>query len=159
MHATRQPLEHYLRQQYRLQVIPDPDGGFFIEYPDLPGCMSQIERLEELPAAAEEIRELWIEAAYQAGQEIPEPVYPEEYSGKFNVRLPRSLHRRLAERAQEEGVSLNQLVVALLAEGLGKRTAESAVLGEITRIVGPAAASQRRDPRTSIEERARKLFG
>jgi antitoxin HicB len=45
------------------------------------------------------------------------PVRPQrrEYSGKFNVRVPRSLHAALAREAEAEGVSLNQLVVAKLA--------------------------------------------
>ncbi len=49
---------------------------------------------------------------------LPEPpVNPQrrEYSGKFNVRVPRSLHAALANEAEAEGVSLNQLVVAKLA--------------------------------------------
>lgn len=48
----------------------------------------------------------------------PEPkVRPQrrEYSGKFNVRIPKSLHAALAREAEAEGVSLNQLVVAKLA--------------------------------------------
>ena len=50
--------------------------------------------------------------------DLPEPpVGPQrrEYSGKFNVRLPKSLHAALASEAEAEGVSLNQLVVAKLA--------------------------------------------
>ena len=66
---------------------------------------------------AEEVRPLWIEAAYEHGIDIPLPSYPEEYSGKFVVRLPRSLHRRLAESAERDGVSLNQYVVMLLSGG------------------------------------------
>ena len=49
---------------------------------------------------------------------LPEPsVGPQrrEYSGRFNVRLPKSLHAALASEAEAEGVSLNQLVVAKLA--------------------------------------------
>jgi predicted HicB family RNase H-like nuclease len=49
---------------------------------------------------------------------LPEPaVGPQraEYSGKFNVRIPKSLHAALASEAEAEGVSLNQLVVAKLA--------------------------------------------
>jgi predicted HicB family RNase H-like nuclease len=49
---------------------------------------------------------------------LPEPaVGPErrEYSGKFNVRVPKSLHAALASEAEAEGVSLNQLIVAKLA--------------------------------------------
>jgi hypothetical protein len=54
---------------------------------------------------------------YEDAAEIPLPSYPEAYSGKFNLRLPKSLHRRLAELAEREAVSLNQLVVSLLAAG------------------------------------------
>ena len=38
-----------------------------------------------------------------------------EYSGKFNVRLPKSLHAALASEAEAEGVSLNQLIMTKLA--------------------------------------------
>jgi HicB family len=49
---------------------------------------------------------------------LPEPPvrpWPKEYSGKFNVRIPRSLHAALVCEAEAEGVSLNQLVLAKLA--------------------------------------------
>lgn len=49
---------------------------------------------------------------------LPEPDVrpePKEYSGKFNVRIPKSLHALLASEAAAEGVSLNQLVLAKLA--------------------------------------------
>lgn len=55
---------------------------------------------------------------------LPEPkVGPQrrEYSGKFNVRVPKSLHAALASEAESEGVSLNQLVVAKLARHLQAR--------------------------------------
>jgi hypothetical protein len=42
-------------------------------------------------------------------------------SGKFVARVPRSLHTRLAARAEQEGVSMNTLVVAMLSEGVGAR--------------------------------------
>lgn len=49
---------------------------------------------------------------------LPEPpigLQQREYSGKFNVRLPRTLHAALSSEAEAEGVSLNQLVLAKLA--------------------------------------------
>jgi antitoxin HicB len=54
---------------------------------------------------------------------VPPPSRPADdaYSGRWNMRVPRSLHRRLAERAKAEGVSLNTLALTLLAEGLGRR--------------------------------------
>lgn len=110
-------LDQYLALQYPLQAIADPDGGYVILFPDLPGCMTQVENLSEVGQAADEIRTLWIETEYERGSDIPLPSYPEEYSGRFNVRLPRSLHRSLAEAAKREGVSLNQYVLTLLARG------------------------------------------
>ena len=54
----------------------------------------------------------------------PPSIQPtESYSGKWQLRAPKSLHRRQAERAKREGVSLNTLAVTLLAEGLGERAA------------------------------------
>lgn len=68
-----EPLAFYLNQPYSFAVIPDPDGGFFIHYPDLPGCMTQVEELTEIGPAADEIRVLWLEPAYDQGVVIPLP--------------------------------------------------------------------------------------
>ena len=56
---------------------------------------------------------------------IPPPTAgaADAYSGKRVLRTPNSLHRGLAERAREEGVSLNAFAVAMLAQGLGQRMA------------------------------------
>jgi antitoxin HicB len=114
--ATIATLEEALARDYRFDVIADPDGGFVIRFPDLPGCMTQVERIEDIGVAAEEIRTLWLETAAEMGQDLPAPTFPDEFSGKFNVRIPRSLHRDLVHLAADEGVSLNQLVVSLLSD-------------------------------------------
>src|SRR3954464_7337888 len=113
--TSRKSLDEYLPLQYPLQVIADPDGGYVVLFPDLPGCMTQVETLAEVPAMADDARKLWISSAYDQGLDIPLPSYPEEYSGRFNLRIPRSLHRTLAEEAQADGMSLNQYVATLLA--------------------------------------------
>lgn len=115
MTTSREALEYYLNLEYPFNVIADPDGGYVILFPDLPGCITQADTLEDVITMARDARELWIETAYEDGMDIPLPTYPEEYSGRFNLRLPRSLHRALAESAKREGVSLNQYVVSLLA--------------------------------------------
>ena len=112
---ARKSLAAYLALEYPFSVIAEPDGGYVVTFPDLPGCMTQVEDIGEVGPVADEIRTLWIESAYENGLEIPPPSYPEEHSGKFNLRLPKSLHRALAEAAERERVSLNQYVVALLA--------------------------------------------
>ena len=65
----------------------------------------------------------WIEVALEEGIPIPEPAPNEDYIGKFVVRLPRSLHRQLAETAEREGVSLNQFINVALAQSLGHASA------------------------------------
>ena len=49
------------------------------------------------------------------GEEVPEPLADRRYSGRFNVRVPESLHRELAIAAAEQGVSLNRLISDRLA--------------------------------------------
>ena len=49
------------------------------------------------------------------GEPVPEPMADRAYSGKFMVRVPPEMHRALAIRAAEEGVSMNRLVSARLA--------------------------------------------
>ena len=90
----RQPLAFYLAQPYPYVVEPDAeDGGFVIYYPDLPGCMTQVDDPAEIASMADEIRVLWIRSEYAHGDDIPLPVDVEDYSGKFVVRQPRSLPR------------------------------------------------------------------
>jgi antitoxin HicB len=101
-------------------------GGYLVEFPDLPGCMSDGETLPEAVANARAAQSDWIAAMREAGRTIPPPgaANDETYSGKWVLRTPKSLHRSLAERAKREGVSLNMLAVAILAEGLGHRATE-----------------------------------
>jgi hypothetical protein len=77
--------------------------------------MTQIETLDEVSAMAEEIRTLWLETALELGNDIPLPSYPEEYSGRFVLRMPKSLHRTLAQAAERDEVSLNAYTCQLLA--------------------------------------------
>jgi predicted HicB family RNase H-like nuclease len=61
----------------------------------------------------------WIEIALADGTPVPEPRRMDEYSGKFVVRVPSSLHRDLVRAAEREGVSLNQFAVVALARAVG----------------------------------------
>jgi antitoxin HicB len=103
----------------------DDGGGYLVEFPDLPGCMSDGATVAEAIANGMDAKAAWLAAMREAGRPIPAATTggTERYSGKWQLRTPRSLHRSLAERAQQDGVSLNTLAVALLAEGLGRRAA------------------------------------
>ena len=136
--SVPKPLEYYLSLQYPLVVHAAQEGGYVVTFPDLPGCMTQVETLDELPAMAEDARTGWIEVEYEQRHDIPEPSYPEEYSGKFNVRLPKSLHHVLADAAVREGVSLNQYVVMLLSRGDAQARLERQLRQAIFRAHAPS---------------------
>ena len=110
-------LNDYLALSYRMEIIRDSDeGGFVASYPDLPGCITCGETEEEALKNALDAKKAWLEAALEENIEIPEPDSLEAYSGHFKLRLPRSLHRALAEHSQREGISMNQYCVYLLAK-------------------------------------------
>ncbi len=71
-------LEEYLALEYPFNVVADPDGGYVIVFPDLSGCMTQVETLDEVGPMAEETRTLWIETAYSQGQEVRLPTNPQK---------------------------------------------------------------------------------
>jgi antitoxin HicB len=114
------PLDYYLSLNYPVMVYPDAESGFVAEIKELPGCITQAETIEELMENINEARELWIETVYESGKRyIPLPATEQDYSGKFVLRVPKSLHRRLVEQAEREGVSLNQYAVSLLSAASG----------------------------------------
>jgi len=111
----KQPLEYYLNLQYPVTLYPDPEGGYVAQIKDLPGCLTQGETLDETMTNINEARELWIETAYESGDDIPLPSTEENYSGKLLLQMPKSLHQRLAEEAERENVSLDRYIVFLLS--------------------------------------------
>ena len=109
-------LNDYMTMSYRMEVIEDKDeGGFVVSYPDLPGCITCGATVEIAVANALDAKKAWLEAALEDGIEIHEPDNLEDYSGQFKLRIPRSLHRSLAEHSKREGISINQYCVYLLS--------------------------------------------
>ncbi|MFC1946945.1 toxin-antitoxin system HicB family antitoxin, partial [Chloroflexota bacterium] len=119
-----QPLEYYLKIDYPVTVYNAPEGGYVAELEDLPGCITEGETLEEVFGRINDARIAWIEVAYEDGQSIPEPRNERAYSGKFMIRIPKNLHRILAEQADKEGVSLNQYATTILSSGSAFNSAE-----------------------------------
>jgi predicted RNase H-like HicB family nuclease len=120
-------LAYYLNLKYPVQIVECDEGGYFVKIPDLPECLSQGETAKEALKNIKEAKELWLESAFEDKVEIPLPADEREYSGKFIVRLPVSLHERLAVSAEHEGVSLNQYVAVVLAENNSLRNVEKRI--------------------------------
>jgi predicted RNase H-like HicB family nuclease len=113
---NKDSLEYYLNLPYTTKLIPEEAGGYFAEIEELPGCMSQGETQKEALENIEDAKRMWLESMLKKNQVVPEPEITKEYSGKFLLRVPVSLHRRIARLAKKEGVSLNQMALTLLSE-------------------------------------------
>ena len=122
---TNKSLEYYLSLPYRIELIREDDETWFARVPELPGCITEGDTAEEAAEMIQEAMALWIELAIEDDRKIPEPRPIEEYSGKFVVRMAKSLHRDLAEASGREGMSLNQYVTTELARAVGREAAAS----------------------------------
>ena len=111
-------IEYYLSLPYKLEIIPDTvEGGYGARYPELPGCITCGETLENVTKNAEDAKREWLLSALEGGITIPEPLAETEntYSGQFKLRIPKILHKTLAEHAKNEGISMNQYCMYLLS--------------------------------------------
>lgn len=110
-------LEEYMRLPYRMEIIPDTiEGGFAVKFPELPGCLTCADTMEEAVRNAEDCKREWLAAAIEDRTPIPEPMTDEDYSGQFKLRIPKSLHKSLAEHSKAEGISMNQYCLYLLTK-------------------------------------------
>lgn len=112
-------VKDYMKLPYTrlVQEMNDESGHYYYgRILELDGCQSTGDTLEELYEGLNEAMQGYIEVKLENNMPIPVPERVEDYSGKFNVRLPKSLHQRLAIEASNEGVSLNQLVLYKLAQ-------------------------------------------
>jgi len=115
-------LDYFMNLDYRIEIIPDKEeGGYAFRYPELPGCITCAETPEQGFTLLEDAKRNWIAACLEDGTPIPEPNGISEYSGQFELRIPKSLHKTLAEDSKQEGISINQYCVYLLSSGASNR--------------------------------------
>jgi antitoxin HicB len=129
--VSNQTAEAYLRLPYTIEVVreeTDDYSGWFARVVELPGCMTQADTFDELGEMIADAMQAWIETALETGQPVPEPRREEAYSGKFVVRIPRSLHRELAEAADRDNVSLNAFVSTSLSKAIGAKVSGADVI-------------------------------
>jgi predicted RNase H-like HicB family nuclease len=109
-------IEEYMERPYKMEIVRDAtEGGYVVSFPELPGCLTVGETIEDAVKNSEDAKRAWFEAAIAEGLNIPEPDILTQYSGQFKLRLPKSLHRSLAENSKREGISMNQYCVYLLS--------------------------------------------
>lgn len=113
-------LQYYMSLPYKMEVIEDKCEevpSYVIRFPELPGCLTSGENVEAAVRNAADAKENWLMAALEDGVDIPEPDAT-VYSGAFKIRMPKELHRMLAIKAKEQGVSMNQYCVYALTKSI-----------------------------------------
>ncbi|MDR2884372.1 MAG: type II toxin-antitoxin system HicB family antitoxin [Deferribacteraceae bacterium] len=95
------------------ELSQDEGSGWFITFPDLPGCISDGDTIEEAIENGADAEKAWLEANAEW--------QTEERSGKLNIRIPKSVHRQLANQAYRESVSINTLIVSYLSSAVSNR--------------------------------------
>jgi antitoxin HicB len=109
---------------YQFTVRPlskEEGGGYLVEYPDIAGCMSDGETIEEAIANGREALRDCVAVFRESGRKVPKPGIE---AAQWRQRLPRTLYSKLTAQAQNEGVSINSFVTAIIAEAIGSRRAQ-----------------------------------
>ncbi|MGH8643647.1 MAG: type II toxin-antitoxin system HicB family antitoxin [Gammaproteobacteria bacterium] len=115
-------MEHDRFDGFTVNLYLDEDGDWlahFVELPNISAFANSPEQaLVELDTAWRLVKRSYIE------DREPVPVAPsrKDYSGQFNVRIDKRVHRALAMEAAKAGVSLNALVAQKLAASAEKRS-------------------------------------
>jgi predicted RNase H-like HicB family nuclease len=111
-------VKEFLELPYHIiiQHINDESGSYyFATVREFDGCMSHGDTYTEAFENIRDAMEGWIETKLENGFPIPKPADDSQYSGKFVLRIPKTLHARLAIEAEKEGVSLNQYALYRLS--------------------------------------------
>ncbi|WP_018296647.1 type II toxin-antitoxin system HicB family antitoxin [Corynebacterium lubricantis] len=94
------------------------DQEFIATILEFPSLSWLAEDKQDAISGAQSLVEEVVRDMIANNEKVPSPLGQREFSGRFNVRLPKSLHRDLAISAEREGVSLNTFVTQKLAQGL-----------------------------------------
>lgn len=118
-------------KSYTRRLTPDESGGFTASILEFPGCFAEGETPNEAIENLDRAAQSWLEVALSHGQQVREPISFDGCSGKIALRIPRGLHQQVAELAELEDCSVNQLLTAAISEYVGKMD----VIKKITKVL------------------------
>lgn len=108
-----------LSQPYSRVLMPADGGRYSAEILEFPGCSVEGETPSQAYAQLERAAEKWLLDWLGEGKVVPQPLMNNKTSGRFALRLPRSLYVRASRAAARESVSLNQYIANAVAERVG----------------------------------------
>lgn len=103
---------------YTVEIFLDEEGDWLARFEELPNISAFAESPEDALAELESAWKLTKESYEANGEEIPVAPSQRKYSGQFNVRVDKRVHRALAIEAARAGVSLNALISKKLSKNL-----------------------------------------
>lgn len=102
------------------RVTEEGEALFEARVRELPDVAEYADTFEEAYQLAIDTIETTAEALAEQGRPMPSPQPPaDDFSGRITLRVPRTLHRALSLMAEDEGISLNQHIVAVLSYYVG----------------------------------------
>lgn len=118
--AVKKTISELIKQPYNIIIQQDLDGCFYAKVEELDGCFAEGQSAQEAWENIQDSMKNWMEIAQEMNVSIPLPKANQdtEYSGKYLLRMPKKLHKELVETAEEDGISLNLLLVNLLSSRL-----------------------------------------
>jgi len=129
-------VDYYLRLPYRIEIVrltEDEGGGCIAFLPELArkSFRAYGDTADEALENLELVKRHTFSKYIAKGIPIAEPVVDveREFSGRFVVRMPKDLHRSLADLAQANSSSLNQYITYLLTRRSVLATVESELVG------------------------------
>ena len=109
-------LDYYMGLNYKIEVLKNEESeGYTLYCPELRGCITSADTIEDGIAMIEDAKKCWFEACIEDNIQIPLPSSLESYSGQFKLRIPKTLHKILVEKSRQEGISMNQYCLFLLS--------------------------------------------
>lgn len=145
-----------MKDRYSTNVCWDEEDNCFIATcTEFPLLSAYGDTREEAISEFQIVLEMAIESFEDDKLELPKPKTTSSHSGQFRIRMPKSLHRNLAESAEREGVSLNTYAVSLIAENNALKQSYTAKIDTLERVVQQLAstlASQHRELQVHTEK-------
>lgn len=126
-----------LKKPYSRILIPEENGAYSAEILEFPGCFASGESANDAIEKLEINAVSWLEACEELGQDIPEPFMNQEFQGKFALRLPRSIHRKAAQFAERDNVSINQFFVSAISARIGAEDLYTRLIEEMNKFLQP----------------------
>ena len=118
INEIKKDIDYYMRLPYNI-VLQEHyykgDHCFLASVVEINGCYGEGATYDDAYTDIREKMRTWIRVRLERGDIVPEPIDDASFSGKLNLRIPRSLHKRLAIEAAKAGVPLKEYAIYKLS--------------------------------------------